>query len=104
MALNENLIGYVVVGALVLAYFTKPDQAAHESKVSEVMQTLQTQQADSGSWLKWLGLKGADLVRTGRFQEGIFTSGYDVLVAGQKVAHCTGMVGMVYCRNQGSGQ
>lgn len=97
MQVPLRIAGVAAAVMLALAPFTKPDQAAHERHVDSALASIQSTSLREGAWLKWLLIKGADLMRTGRYQEGTFSSSYQVLVAGREVAHCTGALGMVLC-------
>lgn len=98
MSTHSGPVAVLIVGALALAAFTKPDRAAHEQEVARVVSRIQASYLEQGSFFKWIAAKGADLVRTGEFQDGLLTSSYIVRVAGQEVARCTGVLGTVSCR------
>lgn len=97
MAMARKLVACGLAGVVVLAFFTKPNEAAHQSKVVQVIGELQSEQVRNGAWLAWIALKGVDAVRPGRFESGVFTSNYQVMVAGRIVATCTGMFDTVAC-------
>ncbi len=97
-----NLIASTIVGTLVVASFTQPDQATHERHVASAIADLASESLEEGRLFKWLVVKTASQVRTGEFERGIFSSTSRVLIAGHEVARCTGALGVVFCKRVGS--
>ena len=95
--MKENAIGFVIVGVLLLAYFTKPSQVDFENFVeSRVSNTLDAA-VEKRDVIAWLKGNGENLIRGGRYEAEILTSTYIVTRAGSPVAECIGYVGFISC-------
>lgn len=97
MSAHSGRVAVLIVGALILAAFTKPERAAHEQEVARVVRLIQASYLQQGSIFKWIAAKGIDLVRTGECQDGLLTTHYTVRMAGRDVARCLGVLSTVYC-------
>ena len=98
MSIALKAIVATALGLLALAPFTRPDQAAHERRIESALASAASESLQEGKLFKWLVVKGASQVQTGRFEQGMLSSKYRVLIAGYEVAQCTGALGVVYCK------
>lgn len=87
----------LTLATLGAAFISKPGQDAHERAAAALFDRVGSQQLKRGAFLGWLAVKGANVVRNGRFEMGMLTSTYEIDVLGQEVARCTGVLGTVWC-------
>jgi hypothetical protein len=95
--MTKTAIGVVLLAALFAAYATKPSKEDFERHLEKNFSQAQGQKLGRGELLGWLLGKGMEVVRTGQYEPGYFSSQYHMSVAGNPIGRCTGYLGMISC-------
>lgn len=93
MGKNRDTLIFVIVGIVaLLAFITKPDLDAHQTKVKAIFDQAQQNARSKFDIGAMIGLGAIQTFSQGQFKDNIFFTTYET-----DVLKCTGLLGQVSC-------